>query len=117
MSEVVSLAYSKRIRYLDGDEQIAPGIRAVLIGGHTPGSQVVVVTTNKGQAVICCDSLDIYQIMEENVIGLAMDLPQQLFGLDKIRELASSPDLIIPGHDPLVLQRFPSPIEGIAEIV
>lgn len=115
--EVVRLAYAGRIRYIDGDEQIAPGIRVILIGGHTPGSQVVVVTTVKGEAVICGDAMNLYRTMDEQVNGMAVDLLQALLGLDKIKVLASSPEMIIPGHDPLIMQRFPSPIEGVVEIV
>lgn len=36
MPEIIRLAYANRIRYLDGDEQIAPGIKAVLVGGAYP---------------------------------------------------------------------------------
>jgi glyoxylase-like metal-dependent hydrolase (beta-lactamase superfamily II) len=117
MSEVMTLAYAKRIQYLDGDAEIAPGVRAVLIGGHTPGSQAVVVSTSKGNAVICGDSIDLYRTMDDKVNGMAIDLLQALLGVEKIQALASSPELIVPAHDPLVLERFPSSIEGVAEIV
>ncbi len=116
MSEVMSLAYANRIRYLDGNEQVAPGIRVVLVGGHTPGSQAVVVATSKGEAVICADAMDLYQNMAEGVVGMYVDLMPALFALDKIRVLASSPELIIPGHDPLVMSKFPNPIDGVVEI-
>lgn len=116
MSEVISLAYAKRVHIMDGDEQIAPGIRAVLVGGHTPGSQIVTVTTKKGEAVICADAIDRYQQFETRVIGAAAELLPALFALDRIKALASSPDLIIPGHEPLVMKRFPNPFEGVAEI-
>jgi glyoxylase-like metal-dependent hydrolase (beta-lactamase superfamily II) len=38
-------------------------------------------------------------------------------GYAKLRSLAESPAHIIPGHDPLVMQRYPAPsktLEGIA---
>jgi hypothetical protein len=34
-----------------------------------------------------------------------------------MRRLASSPDHIIPGHDPLVLHRYPPPRPDLAGIV
>lgn len=116
MAAVMKLAYAQRIRYLDGDEMIAPGIKAVLVGGHTPGSQIVSVTTVKGQLVLCADAMDRYQNMEASVIGMAAELLPALFALDTIKKLASSPDLIIPGHDPLIMTKFPSPMEGVVEI-
>jgi hypothetical protein len=33
---------------------------------------------------------------------------------DRIRELADAEELIIPGHDPAVLKRFPAPAPGLA---
>lgn len=115
--ELMTLAYAKRVCYLDGDADIAPGIRAVLIGGHTPGSQAVVVETSKGNAVICGDAIDLYQTMDYKVCGMTTDLLQSLFGVEKLQALASAPELIVPAHDPLVMQRFPSQFEGVAEIV
>jgi hypothetical protein len=38
-------------------------------------------------------------------------------GYARLRDLAASADHIIPGHDPLVMQRYPAPakeLEGIA---
>ncbi len=116
MAVVVNLAYAGRVHFLDGDEQIAPGIKAVLVGGHTPGSQIVVVSTRKGSAVIAGDAADLYRNLEARVIGQASELLPALFALDKITSLASSPDLIIPGHEPLVMSRFPNPVEGVVEI-
>jgi hypothetical protein len=35
---------------------------------------------------------------------------------DTIRELASSPELVLPGHDPLVLERLKKVGNGIVEL-
>jgi glyoxylase-like metal-dependent hydrolase (beta-lactamase superfamily II) len=35
----------------------------------------------------------------------------------RLRELASAENLIIPGHDPLVLRRFPLAVPGVDGIV
>lgn len=114
--ELMNMADANRIHYLEGDEEIAPGIKAILIGGHTPGSQVVVVQTDKGNAVICSDGIDLYRNLDERVVGMYAQLLPALQALDRIKQLASLPELIIPGHDVLVLSRFPNPIEGVAEI-
>ncbi|MFC2066020.1 N-acyl homoserine lactonase family protein [Chloroflexota bacterium] len=117
MAEVMRLAYEKRVRYIDGDEQLFPGIRVALVGGHTPGSQVVVVTTHRGEVVICGDAIDLSRNLEEEVAALSvLDTVESLLSMDKIRALASSPELIIPGHDALTMKRFPILTEGIIEI-
>jgi hypothetical protein len=35
----------------------------------------------------------------------------------RLRELADSPAHIIPGHDPLVLERYPAPSKALQGIV
>jgi hypothetical protein len=37
-------------------------------------------------------------------------------GYARLAELAGSPDLIVPGHDPLVMRRYAAPpgLEGLA---
>jgi glyoxylase-like metal-dependent hydrolase (beta-lactamase superfamily II) len=116
MPTVMELAYCNRIRYLDGDEQIAPGIRVVLIGGHTPGNQVIVVSTQKGDIVLCCDAIQLYANMKEESAGMAVNLLDALLGFEKLKKLTSSADNLIPGHDPLLLKKFPGPIKNVIEI-
>jgi len=38
-------------------------------------------------------------------------------GYDKLRALAESPKHIIPGHDPLVMQRYPAPSKDLEGVV
>ena len=39
--ELVRLNFERRVRFVDGDEQMAPGITLHRVGGHAPGLQVV----------------------------------------------------------------------------
>ncbi len=39
---------------------------------------------------------------------IVVDLQNMIDGFDTLYRLASSPDLIIPGHKPLVRENFPS---------
>jgi hypothetical protein len=36
-----------------------------------------------------------------------------LQGYRRLRELAQSPEHIIPGHDPLVMERYPAPSDAL----
>jgi hypothetical protein len=38
-------------------------------------------------------------------------------GYRKLRSLAASPEHVIPGHDPLVLERYPAPSPELRGIV
>jgi len=117
IDEVVRLNYAGRVRVLDGDEEIVPGISVVLVGGHTVGSQVVVVQTSEGKAVLCGDAADFFRSIEDNIpSGRLADPIQAYLALAKIRKLPSRPDLAIPSHDPLLIERFPKIAEGVIKI-
>ncbi len=114
--ELASISQEGRVHYLDGDAEIVPGVRVALLGGHTPGSQAVVVQTSKGQAVLCADAADFYLNLEHDIMGSALDLPKALMAFDRMRSMASQPGLLIPGHDPSVMERFPSVAPGVAQV-
>lgn len=41
-----------RLRRLDGDAEVGPGVRAIAAPGHTPGHQAVAVDTAAGLALV-----------------------------------------------------------------
>ena len=43
------------IRLIEGDTEIAPGVKVKMTGGHTPGQQIVVVEEGPGALVYCAD--------------------------------------------------------------
>jgi glyoxylase-like metal-dependent hydrolase (beta-lactamase superfamily II) len=48
---------------------------------------------------------------------IVFNVADMVEGYARLRELADSPAHIIPGHDPLVLERYPAPsssLQGIA---
>ena len=53
-----------RLRLLDGDGQIAPGIEAIVSGGHSPGQTVLVVERRAGPVVIASDAVHYYEEFE-----------------------------------------------------
>jgi len=89
---------------LDGDEQIADGLSVLHVGGHTPGSQCVIVDTEKGRCGLTCDFITHYEQWESDpmVAGdIYTDLIQYYQGLKK---LSKACDYIIPGHNYEVLE-------------
>jgi hypothetical protein len=52
----------------------------------------------------------------ENVFNTFVDLAGVLRGHERIREIASAPELIVPGRDPLVLERLTRVADGIVEL-
>ncbi len=113
----MTLNYDGRVKFSDGDAEVVPGVNVHLASGHTAGMQIVSAETSRGRAVLTSDASHYYANMDEgNSFNTFVDLAGVYRGYDRIRELAASPDLIVPGHDPLVLQRLTPVAEGIVEL-
>ncbi len=101
--------YAERVRFHDGTAVIAPGVSLHLVGGHSGGMQVVRVPTVRGHVVLASDAAHFWaNIRTRNPFPLVVDVGRMAEGWRTCEELADGPDHIVPGHDPLVLQRFPT---------
>ena len=115
---MVDHVFQGRVRFHDGGEEIAPGITLHRIGGHTMGLQVMRVWTRRGWVVLASDAAHFYANMEEGrPYPVVFNTAEMLEGFATLRRLASSADHIIPGHDPLVLARYPAPSADLQGIV
>ncbi len=118
ITRLVELVYSNRVQFHDGSSIIAPGIEVHRVGGHTRGLQVVRVKTRRGQVVLASDASHYYENMETGaVFPLVENVLDMLEGHRRLHALADSPDHIIPGHDPRVMQRYAAPDESLTGIV
>ena len=115
---MVRNVYAGRVLFHSGDAQLAPGLSVHLVGGHTQGLQVVRVFTRVGYLVLASDASHYAENMDSlRPFPVVADVTAMVDGWRRLRELASAPRHIVPGHDPLVMQRYraPSPaLEGIA---
>ncbi|MGH8227870.1 MAG: N-acyl homoserine lactonase family protein [Steroidobacteraceae bacterium] len=121
VDEVVAMVrnvYAGRVHFHDGEAAIAPGLTVHLIGGHTLGLQAVRVWTRIGWLVLASDASHYFANMERGrPFPIVADVTRMVDGWQRLRELATAPRYIIPGHDPEVMQRFRAPapaLEGIA---
>lgn len=115
--EMVRNVYSGRVTFHDGDAEIAPGVTVHHLGGHTRGIQCVRVLTERGPVVLASDTAHFYENVEDGrPFIITHDAEATLRGYDRLRALAASPAHIVPGHDPLVLQRYPTPDERLSGI-
>ncbi len=107
--EMVRRIYSGRVEFHDGDGEIAPGVSVHKIGGHSRGLQCVRVMTASGPVVLASDASHFYENFEAGkVFPIVVDVEDTLKGYARLKQLAASERRVIPGHDPLVLQRYPS---------
>ncbi len=115
---MVRLVYKDRVQFHDGTAELAPGVSVHHIGGHTDGLQSVRVLTQRGWLVLASDASHYYEHMRsKRLFTLAFNLGDMLDGYRTLHELADSPDHVIPGHDPLVLQYYPPPSPELDGIV
>lgn len=117
LADLVRLNYAGRVRLVEGEVDVLPGIRAHWVGGHTAGLQVVSVETARGPVVLTSDASHFYRNIERrDPVQIITSLPQMLRGFDLIDELAGASRLVVTGHDPEVAKRFDEVEPGIIKI-
>ncbi|MDA0790817.1 MAG: N-acyl homoserine lactonase family protein [Proteobacteria bacterium] len=113
--DFVRAVYDDRVLFVDGASEVAPGISVHHIGGHTDGHQAVRVWTAAGWLVLASDAVHLYANREqENPFPIVYNVGDMIAGYQALAQLADRDDLIIPGHDPLVLARFPAADPSLA---
>jgi glyoxylase-like metal-dependent hydrolase (beta-lactamase superfamily II) len=116
--QAVRLVYEDRIVFHDGDFDFAPGVQVHLIGGHSRGLQVVRVEAESRNVVIASDALHLSRYLDDgDVFPLFADYQHVVEGYRRLRELAGTGGLILPGHDPSVITTFPQIRKGWKDAV
>ena len=115
---MVGKLFTGRVVYHDGSSELAPGVTLHRVGGHTRGLQVVRVRTQRGWVVLASDAAHFYANWQQRrPFPIVVDIAAYLDAFATIEALASSPQHVIPGHDPLVLARYPAAGRGIINAV
>ena len=110
--------YDGRVVFHAGDDELAGGLSVHFVGGHTDGLQVVRVRTAAGWLVLASDATHYYENFESGrPFPIVFDLGAMVEGWETLRRLAAPGGIVIPGHDPAVLARYPPAgpgLDGIA---
>lgn len=116
--DMVRLVFDRRVRFHNGNSEIAPGVQLLHVGGHTAGLQAVRVHTRRGWIVVASDSSHYYENLEGRRCYPLVHRPDRMLdGYETLLKAAESPEHVIPGHDPLVLRRYAPALpelEGLA---
>jgi glyoxylase-like metal-dependent hydrolase (beta-lactamase superfamily II) len=113
---LVKLNTAGKVNLVDGDNvEIIDGIKVYTGGRHTFASQYVSARMASGTVVIASDNMYLYENLEKHV-PIAQTFDADLRAQDRMRQIASRPDLLVPGHDPSVFVKFPKPGNGVAKI-
>lgn len=102
-----------RVRTVAGDAEALPGVRAFEVGGHSPGQLMFLVATDGGDVLLTSDAIHLYEDLErDRPSAVVFDLPGMYRAHARIRDLVDAGALVIPGHEPAVMERFPGVGEG-----
>jgi glyoxylase-like metal-dependent hydrolase (beta-lactamase superfamily II) len=108
IATVAQAMHAGRLTLHDGAVSPWPGIELHLADGHTPGTQIVRVRTERGWVVLASDASHFYENIETGrSFRGTHDTERNRASFAIIRELADSPQHVIPGHDPQVMLRYP----------
>lgn len=85
---------------LDGDAEIASGLRVTPVPGHTAGSQAVLVETEKGRIVLANDVINVLENWTEGILpGNVADFDAYHRSLETLKKHELEGWRIVPGHD------------------
>ncbi|HKM67027.1 MAG TPA: N-acyl homoserine lactonase family protein [Candidatus Acidoferrum sp.] len=108
---LVRLNTEGRVRLVDGDNvEIFPGIRAYTGGHHTYASQYLLVEGSP-RFVLASDNAYLYRNLETHMASATFtdaDHAANIKNQEKMVQLAGSVDRVIPGHDALQFQKYPT---------
>jgi glyoxylase-like metal-dependent hydrolase (beta-lactamase superfamily II) len=101
--ELVTSAWP-RVRLLQDEDEISPGLRTWWCGGHHRASVVVEVDTSKG--VVAISDCFFYErnVTENRPLGINESLDEIATAYERVRNTA---DIILPLYDPANFERFP----------
>lgn len=111
VKELVRLNTEGRLRLVDGDNvEIFPGIRAYTGSRHTYASQYLRVEGSTS-FVLASDNCYLYRNLAEHKASATFSEADQAANIQnqaRMIELAGSVDRVVPGHDALQFQKFPT---------
>jgi glyoxylase-like metal-dependent hydrolase (beta-lactamase superfamily II) len=109
--ELVRLNTEGRLRLVDGDNvEILPGIRAYTGARHTFASQFLRIDGHPA-FVLASDNVYLYRNLDEHKPSATFsesDYPANVRSQERMVALAGAADRVVPGHDALQFQRFPT---------
>jgi glyoxylase-like metal-dependent hydrolase (beta-lactamase superfamily II) len=111
VKQLVQLRAQGRVHLIDGDNvEILPGIRAYTGPRHTYASQYLRVDGNP-PFVLASDNCYLYRNLSAHLASATFsdaDHAANIAAQSRMIELAGSADRVVPGHDPLQFQKFPT---------
>ncbi len=108
ISQLITIERQNRVDRYYGTQEVAPGIQAITVAGHSPGQQVFVVKTAGQPIVLASDAVHFYEELEyDRPFAIVVNLVEMYRAYAMLRQLRQELGaVIVPGHDPRVTERF-----------
>lgn len=115
---LVRLSHAGRVFLHNGVVPLYPGITLRPAPGHSAGLQFVQVNTKRGRVVLASDASHFYENMDRgHPFTILVSTGDTMDGYELLRGAADSPEHVVPGHDPLVMERYPAPSPALQGVV
>jgi glyoxylase-like metal-dependent hydrolase (beta-lactamase superfamily II) len=107
-----------RLQLVDGDSiEIIPGIRVFTGSKHTFECHHLLVNSTTDKVLLASDDSWFYYNIDNLLsVPLTFDTKAYVTQLKRMKTLVTNNDLIIPGHDQLVMSRFKQVAKGVVRI-
>jgi glyoxylase-like metal-dependent hydrolase (beta-lactamase superfamily II) len=116
--KIIQVNLEGRLQLVDGDSiEIIPGIRVFIGSKHTFESQHLLVNSKTEMVLLAADDCWFYYNLHHLLsVPLTFDANAYITQLRRMKILVADTNLIIPGHDPLVLSKFTQVSRGVVRI-
>jgi glyoxylase-like metal-dependent hydrolase (beta-lactamase superfamily II) len=101
-----------QVDILDGEGEVLPGIRSVLMPGHTPAHQAIYVELKSGTAIIAGDAaMNVAVNVRKQVApGIVDNMADVMDSLRRLAKEDAKGMRVLPTHDPEVFDLYPGGI-------
>jgi glyoxylase-like metal-dependent hydrolase (beta-lactamase superfamily II) len=116
--KIIQANLEGRLQLVNGDSiEIIPGIRVFIGSKHTYESQHLLVNSKTDKVLLASDDCWFYYNLNHFLsIPLTFDTNAYVSQLYRMKTLVADTNMIIPGHDPLVISKFKQVARGVVRI-
>jgi len=108
VTQAARALYEGRVRLVEGNLTLAPGVELDHVPGHSPGHLCDRVWTRRGWVLLAVDAAHfLVNLTMRRPFPLYLDLEQMFRRYDRLLALAPDLNSIICGHDSSVIDRYP----------
>ena len=96
LESILYLQRERKVRLVEDNEEIIPGIHAIWTPGHTPGHMSLTIETDEGVLVLAGDAVKNRSELDLEYSDQYVDQEASANSIKRIKKIASK---VLPGHD------------------